>query len=340
MDRRELLHSLVPDTLPALWVPLLTSYRIASAGTLIDDVHMRAHAARVGGSVPLWMVAGSTGDGWNLDDAQYDALMRLAADGLRACAEARVLVALLRGDTAGVLELIDRLHRIAGTRADASLAENTARLRALGWVGICVCPPVGAATTQAQIRNHYEAVLERARMPLALYQLPQVTACRIEPATYRELVTAHVEIIMFKDTSGEDTIAHEVPGAGPLLVRGAEGGYAQALAALGGAYDGFLLSTANVFGAELRQFMLQARAGRSEDARALGARLEARIMALFEAGTGAPIGNVFSNTNRAIAHILEHGRSWRDQPLPMLFDGSRLPRELVDRVAHVLARTA
>ena len=338
MNRRELLSSLVPDSVPPLWVPLLTSYRDAGGRTVIDDAHLRAHAARVGTNVPLWMVAGSTGDGWHLDDGQYDALLRLAANGLRASADSRVLVALLRGDTAGVLALLDRLHHIAGTRAEASVAGNAARLRALGWVGICVCPPIGATTTQAQIQDHYAAILERARMPLALYQLPQVTACRIEPATYRALVAAHPEIIMFKDTSGEDTIAHQAPHAGPLLVRGAEGGYARALAALGGDYDGFLLSTANVFGADLREFVVHARAGRAAAARELAARLETRILALFEAGAGAPVGNVFSNTNRAVAHILEHGAAWTHHPLPMLFDGSRLPREVLDRVAAVLAQ--
>ena len=59
-------------------------------------------------------------------------------------------------------------------------------------------------------------------------------------------------IIMFKDTSGEDTVAQAGGLGDVLLVRGAEGGYVEALRPEG-PYDGWLLSTGNVFGPLLRR---------------------------------------------------------------------------------------
>ena len=341
-QRAALQSAVLPAGALPLWVPLLTFYRPAGtdgrAGggrAQVDLERTRAHAWQVAQSVPLWMVAGSTGDGWDLDDAQLEALFRLAATDLRT-KDSRVLAALLRPTTTDVLDWIARLHRIVGTDPRGTVADNVERLRQLGWVGICVCPPVGSEISQEAIAAHYEAILDAARMPLAIYQLPQVTGCRIAPATFGRLSERHPEIILFKDSSGEDQVAPAIPPAGPLLVRGAESAYAASLRALGGAYDGLLLSTANVFGSELREIVAAALAAQPSRARALAERLERRVTALFAAAAGAPVGNTFANVNRTVAHLRSLGESWREVATPLLFDGSRLPGAFVERIAVTL----
>ena len=66
----------------------------------------------------------------------------------------------------------------------------------------------------------------------------------------RTLASRHANLLMLKDTSGADRVA-DAGGAGiDELFTGARrrSGYSRHLKLAGGRYDGFLLSTANVFG--------------------------------------------------------------------------------------------
>jgi dihydrodipicolinate synthase/N-acetylneuraminate lyase len=382
--RREAIMSavLAPDELP-LWAPLLTFYHGREPD--IDAGRIGRHVASLGGAVKQFMLAGSTGDGWEMSSSQFAGLLELAASGElgnRPSGERRdkpvgegnrLLIATLRPTTAEVLALVARVHDVAGTSGTASISANVARLRELGWVGLCVAPPVGSGIAQEEIKAHYQVVCAAANLPLAVYQIPQVTGCSLEPRTLAELVTEHEEIILCKDSSGTDELA--LTGAGGeelLMIRGAEGDYAEMLRPLGGPYDGLLLSSANVFGPELRLIVAAAFGGRADDARRLARELGARVARLFGAvdegpGTdtsasgaaademlagevspggarggeihsaGVPIGNAFANVNRAVDHILAHGLDWAGNPLPLLCDGSRLPPAYLEPLAAILA---
>ncbi|MFO7653105.1 MAG: dihydrodipicolinate synthase family protein [Candidatus Krumholzibacteriia bacterium] len=347
--RAEILSTLLPDAVPPLWVPLLTYYRMAGHEPVVtvDDQQMMTHAHALHRTVPLWMVAGSTGDGWELNDAHYEQLLSLAASPRLRRGESRILMAALRPTTSEVVNLVERIHRVLGTSPGAGLASNIEALRSRGWVGICVCPPCGKDISQEGIARHLEAVFAATRMPVAVYQLPQVTGCRLEPDTFRELAERHPEIILFKDSSGDDDVAarmaEDEPAVAdrPLLVRGAESNYAGALRSLGGPYDGLLLSTGNNFAPDLRRTVDDALAGNADAARDRSDRLEALVARLFAAAEGhdAP-GNPFATVNRAVDHVRRHGSRWRDAPAPLVFDGSRLPAKLLEAVAAVLASTA
>ncbi len=340
MKRDAIAGRLLSSETPPLWVPLLTHYRLDDGRPVVDAERMTRHMAQVAPSVRSWMISGSTGDGWDVNTDQFDSLLKLSADPAGRPSDVRVLVGVLRSSTDAVLEWIDHVHAVAGTSRSASLEDNVARLAEKRWVGITVCPPVGDDVSQEAIIEHYAAVADAARLPLAVYQLPQVTGNVIEPATMARLVAAHDEIILFKDSSGQDTIAQAgVDLDTVVLVRGAEGNYAPMLEPLGGPYTGLLLSTANGFGPHLRTILDHVSAGREDEARATSENLTALVEKLFACAGDAPVGNAFANVNRAVDHAFAHGRVWRDAAPPMLFDGSRLPEPIVASVAEILGAT-
>jgi 4-hydroxy-tetrahydrodipicolinate synthase len=314
-----------------LWVPLLTHWRGAPGGAApaaVDPERMAAHVRTIKPAVRQFMLAGSTGDGWDMGADAWMDVVRLSrrAD---VFAGTRVLYGVLRASTEEVVDWAVRLER--------SLAEEGAP--AGEYAGIAVCPPIDPAATQDAILRHYEAVLERTKCPVAVYQLPQVTGCSIEGETLRALVAAApTRVSMFKDTSGADVVAKTGPVEGVVMVRGAEGGYLDALAPEG-PYDGWLLSTGNVFGPLLRRMLQLHETGEDrarERARRLSAVMTELVAALFEAAKPVPFGNPFSNANHAADHLLATGRSWRDRPRPVAVTGAVLPDALLEAAEDIL----
>ncbi|MEA3155987.1 MAG: 4-hydroxy-tetrahydrodipicolinate synthase [Betaproteobacteria bacterium] len=310
----------------ALWVPLLTHYRAGaksgSAGR-VDPERMAAQVRAISPAVRQFLLAGSTGDGWELD---FDAFMDIVDLSRRqdVFRGTRILYGVLRPTTEEVVDWAVRL--------EASLAEDGAP--ASEYAGLAICPPIDAGANQSSILHHFQAILERTTSPIAVYQLPQVTQCTIGRETMEELAL-NKRVTMFKDTSGTDTIAQKGPISGVLLVRGAEGSYLESLAPFGG-YDGWLLSSGNVFGPALRRILdLHAKAA-TERARQLSSIVTLMVEALFEAAGNVPFGNPFSNANRAVDHLLATGSSWRDSPLPLTVNGNALPSELISAAEDII----
>jgi len=335
LNRHELIQRVLPAAEFPLWVPLLTHYRQEQDRLAIDMARMQRQAAEVGRSIRLWMLAGTTGDGWDLSETQFDALLRFSLSAAFRRLDARTLIGVLRPTTAEVIARIERLRQWLGLTMMTPLEDTVAAVAAQGLVGVTVCPPVGKAITQADIWAHYRRVCAAARMPVVVYQLPQLTGNTIAPETLSQLVADHPEIILFKDSSGADMIAqHGLPDL--CLLRGAEGDYAPKLKSFGGGYDGFLLSTGNTLGPQLRTLVDHVRAGRQAEALVVSAELTQLVQALFAAVQEAPSGNPFSNANRAVDHLLAYGPAWRQQPLPLLVSGARLPEPLIAKVESLL----
>ncbi|MFM7322957.1 MAG: dihydrodipicolinate synthase family protein [Armatimonadota bacterium] len=293
---------------PPLWCPLLTRH---TAGGSIDAEAMRRHAATLRPHVDGLLMPGSTGDGWQLDDAQTDTVTRLGAELSREHG-----FALLAGAFAPSLEGIL-------ARAD--------RVLAAGAPGIAVCAPHGDRSP-SEIEDALEHVLALGH-PTALYQLPQITGNRIAPDSAAALAKRHQNLKWFKDSSGEDTVA--VSGLLPptvVLVRGAEGDYARWLAPQG-PYHGFLLSTANCFPEALRA-VVDDPVGRAD----LSNALSAVVAEAFAAVAGFPHSNAFANANKALDHALR-ARATRTEPAPpIVHGGASLPVDALRRVAVALAR--
>jgi 4-hydroxy-tetrahydrodipicolinate synthase len=309
----------------ALWVPLLTHYR-GTGPVAVDPARMAAHVAHLRPHVRQFLLAGSTGDGWELSVRQLLELARLSRNRAVFDREARLLFGLLRGTT-------DEVILWAGALEQNFLDEGPPAGELLGYA---VCPPIDAAAGQDTIRRHYERVLEATTRPIAVYELPQVTGCSIAPETLRA-IAEDPRVVLFKDTGGVDAVARAGAVAQVVMLRGAEGGYVEALKPMG-PYDGWLLSTANVFGREFRQILRLRDAGQADAARQLSDTLARQVAALFESAGSLPFGNAFSNANRAGDHILAWGAAWREAPPPLTVSGNPLPGALLAAAAESLGR--
>jgi len=318
-ERVALQRKLFPEGIPRLWCPTLTHF---SAPRVPDEQQIHQHLARLAPFVKGILVPGSTGEGWEMSDEDVRILLNIV---LPAAHEVgiQVLIGVLKTSVDQVLATFDALR---------SFREHPA------FVGFTVCPPKGADLPQDAIVNALQIVLSQG-YPTALYQLPQVTSNEMTPETVATLASEFSNFILFKDTSGNDRVAtskldfHDV-----FLVRGSEsGGYAKWPKVAGGAYDGFLLSTANVFAPELVHMLELLDKGRIEEAKRLSDRLESVVTAAFSMVKDVSMGNAFSNANKLLYHIRTHGTKSQGFPPPMLYAGERLPEELVARAQKLLS---
>ena len=307
-----------------LWVPLLTHYRRQGQAVEIDPDRIAAHVSFIRPWVRQFLLAGSTGDGWEMSLEQLLVLVRLTArpDLFQGT---RFLVGALRPTTEGVIEWARAVESTVGDM----------KTPAGEYCGLAVCPPVDADASQSDIVRHYERVLAETRSEIAVYQLPQVTHCSIEPETMRTLA-ANPRVTMFKDTSGKDVVAQS-GFTGPRLVRGAEGDYVDMLQPTG-LYQGWLLSTGNAFGSQLRRMLDLLEAGRREEAQAVSRVLTVAVNEMFAAAAKLPFGNPFSNANRAADHLWAYGAGWEKAPAPLTISGNELPRDLLEAASDLIGR--
>lgn len=307
--RQQLQQKLFPQGIPRLWCPSLTHF---SAAAQFDVQRIRAHVTAMSPWIGGLLVPGSTGEGWEMTDDDIEQLLKITFD-IAHSLNLPVLIGVLKTSTDNVISGIQRLHQFSQHPC---------------FAGFTVCPPQGEQLTQPEILAGLRSVFDTG-YPIALYQLPQVTRNEVSPETVQWLAANYHNLILFKDTSGHDRVATSgVDLQGVFLVRGAEaGGYAHWLKESGGAYDGFLLSTANVFAKELATMIQLAEAGQIDEARARSTRLETLVQQTFDSVISIPAGNPFTNANKVLDHIRAYGESFHIQPAPLLYSGVSLPWE-------------
>jgi dihydrodipicolinate synthase/N-acetylneuraminate lyase len=330
--RENIQELLFPRGIPPLWCPPLTHF---DASRRIDLGRMESHLAWMMPHVKGYLVPGSTGDGWDLDDAETDTVVRFAVEMARTRGVSLLLGA-LRKKTTDVKSSIERflgiLHKLTGK------TDPLAALVAAGVSGFTICPPAGKNLDQATIGAALEIILDMG-LPVALYQLPQVTENETAPETFAKLVAKYPNLILFKDSSGADRIALSgVNAHGVFLVRGAEGDYARWLRSAGGAYDGFLLSTANSFPAGLLNVVNGIREGRLAEALRVSTALSGAVGEVFGLVGEIPCGNAFTNANKAIEHFMAFGPGATDREGPMLHGGIRIPAGIISATDGILRR--
>jgi len=326
------LARLFPDGVPTLWCPLITHYDREGA---IDAPRMAAHLKHLSPCIKGFLIPGSTGDGWELNDAETRRLLEIA---LEQCAalNLRLLIGVLRTEAdqaAGVIsDTVDWLEsRTHDGNIESSLIKSCVS-------GFTVCPPRGKELSQEKIGESLAAILQRG-LPTALYQLPQITLNEMHPELVAAFARQFPNFILFKDTSGADHVA--LSGQkfeNVFLVRGAEGDYVRWLKAAKGPYDGFLLSTANCFGAQFQQLVEDLAARRVKAAQELSERLTACINEVFGIVSGLPHGNPFANANKAMDHFFAWGPKAQDAPTPRLHAGSCLPGDVIRGAGEALSR--
>ena len=313
--RRQILADAFGPEFPVLWCPVVTQYK---PGGTIDTDAMRRHMKYLSRFVGGFLVPGSTGDGWSLTDDESNTVLDLAEE-VVSTTGTRLL--------AGVLST-DPVTRLARVRSFSSRVAPDAPLR-----GIVVCAPAGKDRTQTEIEADLSTIL-RIGVPTAVYQLPQLTENEIEPRTFAALLERHENLCVFKDSSGADRIARELPNSrGAVYLRGAEGAYFEALRKNGGAYDGFLLSTANCFPEQLSSIIASSDA---EAAAELSARVSSVVETAFRCASTIVGGNAFADANKAILHFMMHGVEAPLRNGPILRTGRPISSDILSEVKDSL----
>jgi dihydrodipicolinate synthase/N-acetylneuraminate lyase len=330
--RKAFVKSFLPSNIPRLWCPLLTHYRDDGA---IDFDRMSAHLRFVLPWVKGYLIPGSTGDGWELDDRETLEVVNFALRKSREH-EMYLLLGVLKTDLGlmnGTLEgMIGALKGVSG-KADVAGLLQKARV-----CGFTVCPPKGKTLSQEDIYSALSEIMQRG-LPTALYQLPQVTENEVSPETFERLVAAYPNLIFFKDSSGGDRIAlSSAEKGGVYLVRGAEGDYARWLKDTGGPYDGFLLSTANCFPEQLHEVIKKIEAGDIPSASKISEKISGVVREVFSLVQSIPHGNAFTNANKAIDHYMAFGTEAAKKPSPMLHAKVRLPHGVIAATGEALKR--
>lgn len=330
-ERREkLLATLFPNGVPQLWCPLLTHFRTRGK---LDETRICCHLNHVAPHVHGILVPGSTGEGWEMNDAEIRRLLGVVLEAAQR-AGVRVLVGVLKYSVPDMLRCIEDTLAWLKSRTGATTAIEA--LSRSSVVGFTVCPPKGADLSQASIREALAEILA-SDLPVALYQLPQVTENEMTPETVRHLAERYSNLFLFKDTSGGDRVARaKIDLGGVYLVRGAEGEYAQATRGGNGPYDGLLLSTANVFAAELHQILGLLESAKKDMADALSGRIEPVVEEVFALVEKLEIGNPFTNANKILDHVMAYGAAAVEHEPPLLYSGVRLPAKHVKKVAETL----
>jgi dihydrodipicolinate synthase/N-acetylneuraminate lyase len=284
------------------------------------------------------LAPGSTGDGWEMDEAERSELLQLLL-GAAGELDLWLLIGVLKTDRGAARESIARTAAEITGRPERGGADSSAAADALAARRVCgftVTPPKGTDLSEEQIGADLEGILELG-YPVALYQLPQVTENEMSPALVSDLAGRYPNFYLFKDTSGEDRVAESgVDTADVFMVRGAEGNYAGHLRESGGVYDGFLLSTANCFAPELARIIKLLENGRHDEAAELSGRVSNVVDAVFAAVSDLAFGNPFANANKAIDHVLAWHPKAAERPAPMTHSGNRLPEAAIQTARHAL----
>ncbi len=331
-ERESLTRHLFPGGIPRLWCPLLTHYHNDGS---IDVDRMRAHFNHIVPAIKGFLIPGSTGDGWELTDEETTQVLDLAVS-MVVNHDASLFLGALKPDATQMKQSINSMLKALRTATGEDEIDSC--LRKAHVAGFTVCPPTGESLDQPAIEDELSQILEMG-FPTVLYQLPQVTKSEIAPTTFEALAGKFSNLIAFKDSSGFDRIA--LSGAetgGVYLVRGAEADYARWLKEAGGPYDGFLLSTANCFSAELLEIIETLERDDEKTAGEVSRRVSGVIEEMFRLVLTVPTGNAFTNANKAIDHYRAHGPSASKKEGPMLHGEIRLSDDIIAATEGVLKR--
>jgi 4-hydroxy-tetrahydrodipicolinate synthase len=318
--RKGLQARLFPAGIPRLWCPSLTHF---CAMHRPDANHINIHLSSLSSHMKGILVPGSTGEGWEMNDQDIHNLVSIVTEVAQSL-DLKVLIGVLKTNTEDMLRSIEAMQNFLSHEA---------------VVGFTVCPASGSGLTQQVIQDGLSAVL-REGFATALYQLPQVTKNEVSPETVASLASEFPNLIMFKDTSGEDRVAKSgLDFGGVFMVRGSEqAGYAQWLRQTGGPYDGFLLSTANVFAKEYSRMIEFLDAGHYESAQDISEQVRQVVDQAFAIVEAYESGNAFTNANKILDHCFAHGDNALNVQAPLLYGGNRLPMEFVSQMLEYLTR--
>lgn len=328
--RRQLVVKLYPKGVPKLFCPLLTHYNTDGS---IDFTRMSLHINSLHPYVTSFLVPGSTGDGWELSFEQYTELMTFWLEKYKQGIPFALLVGLLQTKPEAIERNMEYFISIcAKNKVDITLSGGEDSF----FKGFVLCAPKGKDVTSEQMQLHLEAFLTKD-YPFILYQLPQVTQNNISPELVSYFAHTYPNFYMMKDSGGEDrVVTASMDYQEVLFVRGAEGSYCKWLKQNGGSYDGFLLSTANVFARELSQMITRIGNHQNREAADISARITQATTSIFGYAAELPFGNPFTNSNKLIDHINAYGSPWKRHTFPRSHSGHVFEESLLEKTEKAL----
>jgi len=307
---------------PRLWCPPLTHFT-ADGG--LDTARMEAHWRAMRPHVSGFLVPGSTGEGWEMGEAETARLLDICL-GLARDLDALVLVGMLRPDAADAREAIKAF--VEGAVRQAGTDDVPEALALLGVCGFTVCATTGKHLPPEDMRAGLEGILGLGA-PTALYQLPQVTQNEIPPDMFTDLAARFPNLVLFKDSSGGDRVARQAGEHGVFMVRGAENAYADSLVEYGGPYHGLLLGSSNALHGALADMLILLESDRKDEARDISRRLTRVMDQCFALVADLEYANPFTNACKALDHWMAWGPEAMDRPMPMLHCGRAVPQTVV-----------
>ena len=219
---------LFPAGIPTLWCPLLTHY--APTGALDRD-RIAAQLNFISPWVKGLLVPGTTGDAWELTPAETRDLIGIVLDNVQRL-QLHLLLGALHPDAAQARRIVE--ENLGMLRERAGIGSTDGLWKQSHVSGFTICPPRGEGIGQEQMRRELSSILKLG-VPIALYQLPQVTQNEMGPELVADLARCFSNFILFKDTSGTDRVPLSgLDFDGVFLVRGMEGDYARWLKLGGG----------------------------------------------------------------------------------------------------------
>jgi dihydrodipicolinate synthase/N-acetylneuraminate lyase len=328
--REKLLRGLFPEGIPRIWCPPLTHYKENGS---INFERIKKHISHIVTNVNSFMIPGSTGDGWELSLDEYRELIDFFFSRFEYNHEINIVIGLLRESTDDVLRCMDSVVEFFQQKDIGISAEHYE----MSWFkGFVICPPRGRDLSQEEIKTSMEKILARG-YPTVLYQLPQITENEMHPDLVRYFADTYYNCYMLKDSSGRDAVADAGKDyKGMVLLRGAEGNYSKMLKKTGGSYDGFLLSTGNTFAEELAKIIRHIQNDNLEGADKISTQVTEAIFKTFRLASNLPSGNVFTNSNKLIDHIMAYSSHWKEYRAPRLHSGDLLNQKMLEEVEEIL----
>jgi 4-hydroxy-tetrahydrodipicolinate synthase len=308
-----------------IWAPILTHYS-SQKELELDSNLIEKHIKWLEPNVKQFLICGTTGDGWNLNDKLIKDWLNITIKKNLFNKQNKILFGVFGNNTHDVLKRADIIERF--------FIQNQCKA---GFIGLTLCAPVGKNNTQKQIINHFETIIENTYLPISIYQLPQVVKCEIKPETLKYLKEKFENrIVLFKDTSGEDKVINSELNFGNIkFLRGAEGDYFNHISP-NGKYDGFLLSSANNFGKILREIINKVNKDNYLEAEYLSQKLSRIINNSFNESKSLKFGNPFSNVNKAYAHVLLNKNNYKKISCKTCFDAD-IPKDFLEYVYSTLS---
>ncbi len=214
------------------------------------------------------VVAGSTGEGMVLSDAERSSL-----------------VAAVKNAVAGKAKVIAN----AGTNDTRTSIAGAKAMQAAGADAILAVVPYYSKPTQSGMLAHFGAIADAMPLPVMIYNIPGRTATNMLPATLFELARRHGNVLGVKESSGDlmqmaKMVRDKTPGFQVLC-----GDDYLFLPALAVGADGLVGVTTHLCGREFRAALTAFREGNVAEATRIHLATLALIEGLFSVTNPIPI---------------------------------------------------